>query len=262
MNKTFSKRLGVQNPPTEITIRCDAPENFRGYLFELLLEYKIPLKKLLKIVCFTVKIASKNNWSEDFIKDEIRDDILYCKWFYVYDLIESVYQILDETQKIDFADEINEYFRVYGIGWKFENGLVEYRGDDILENDFKNVQKELSTRGLNSSRKEIEEAIQDLSKRPYADVTGAIQHSLTALECVCRKVSGAENMTLGALIKKYPDLVPNPLNTAIEKIWGFASEQGRHLKDGKEPKFEEAELLTHLSSSLIIYLLKKINNHK
>ena len=37
----------------------------------------------------------------------------------------------------------------------------------------------------------------------------------------------------------------------------FASEQGRHLKEGGEPNYEEAELVVHLSASLCAYLAKK-----
>jgi hypothetical protein len=43
----------------------------------------------------------------------------------------------------------------------------------------------------------------------------------------------------------------------ISKVYGFASEQGRHLKEGGVPNYEEAELVVHLSASLCTYLAKK-----
>ena len=152
---------------------------------------------------------------------------------------------------------INEYFLIHGIGWKLCEGSIEYRGEDIFENDLKLAQEALKQRHLNDSKREIVEAIKDMSRKPDPDTTGAIQHSIAALECVCRKISGDEKDTLGDVIKKHPDLVPSPLNEAISKMWGFSSEQGRHLREGRSPQIEEAELLVHLSASICFYLSKK-----
>jgi len=63
-------------------------------------------------------------------------------------------------------------------------------------------------------------------------------------------------MTLGELIKKHPNIVPKPLDEAITKIWGFTSEQGRHLREGGQPDYEEAELVVGLSAVLTTYLCK------
>jgi hypothetical protein len=43
----------------------------------------------------------------------------------------------------------------------------------------------------------------------------------------------------------------------MEKIWGFASEQGRHLREGKEPTQEETELAVHVAAAVATYLAKK-----
>lgn len=102
-----------------------------------------------------------------------------------------------------------------------------------------------------TSQSEIKEAITDLSRRPIPEITGSIQHSLAALECVCREVTRDKKATLGTLINDHPNIVPKPLDDAIKKIWG-ASEQGRH------PSYEEAELLVYLSASLCVYLTNKL----
>jgi hypothetical protein len=99
--------------------------------------------------------------------------------------------------------------------------------------------------------------LQDLSRRPTPDLTGSIQHSLAALECVSREVVGNKKATLGELINKNPNIVPPPLNDVISKIWGYSSEQGRHLREGRDPQYDEAELMVHLSATLCTYLSKK-----
>ena len=107
-----------------------------------------------------------------------------------------------------------------------------------------------------TSQNEIKEAITDLSMRPKPDITGAIQHALAALECVCREITG-DNATPGTLIINHSGIIPRPLDDAIRKIWGFSSERGRHLKEEGEPSYEEAELVVHLTASLCLYLMSK-----
>ena len=109
---------------------------------------------------------------------------------------------------------------------------------------------------------EIHQALADLSRRPSPDITGAIQHAMAALECVARDVSGERKATLGELLKKHPDLLPAPLDTALTKIWGFASEQGRHLRENEAPDIKEAELVVGLAANIATYLVKKFSQEK
>lgn len=259
IKENFSKRLGLQAPVAEINTRNDAPKEFRQYLFFVMQNYGLGLKRICEIVCLATKQApDSNQWGEnDYMKSEIEEKIVNCFWPYVYDLIELFYDKINDLEKDDFSDSINEYFLVHGIGWKLHEGSIEYRGDVFFENDLKLTQDALKERHWDDSKREIVEAIKDMSRKPDSDITGAIQHSIAALECVCRKISGDEKDTLGDVIKKHPDLVPPPLNEAISKIWGFSSEQGRHLREGRSPKIEEAELLVHLSASICLYLSKK-----
>ena len=157
-------------------------------------------------------------------------------------------------------DELNLYFRQSGVGWKIEYGLIEYRGDEGFETTIKHAETALETANLQTAKKEIKEAIHDLSRRPDPDVTGAIQHSLACLECTSREITGEKKATLGEILKKNPGFVPRPLDQAIEKIWGYTSEQGRHLKEGETPGFDEAELVVGVTAAVAIYLGKKLGD--
>jgi hypothetical protein len=94
----------------------------------------------------------------------------------------------------------------------------------------------LAKAGRTTARDEIHDALTDLSRRPNPDLTGAIQHGMAALECVARDACGDPKATLGDILKRHPDLIPKPLDTAIDKAWGFASEMGRHIREGREPE--------------------------
>ena len=258
---TFSKRQGLFSiKEKEITVREDAPEGLRGFIKMAYYDLNKNPSDLRAITSRVLKIApDSNNWSEfPNIDWEVGQHLDSCEWYLVYDIIETIIQKLNAPEKTTFSNEINEYFISNGIGWKIVNGLIETRGDEVFETAVKTVVSVLETAKLETAKTEIKEALIDLSRRPTPDITGAIQHSLACLECVAREATGDKKATLGELIKKYPNIVPKPLDTAIEKIWGFTSEQGRHLREGQAPEYLEAELVVELSAAISTYLGKKL----
>ena len=86
-------------------------------------------------------------------------------------------------------------------------------------------------------------------------MTGAIQHAMSALECTAREVTGKRNLTLGRLVPRL-DLTP-PLDGAVDKLWGYASERARHIREGQCVTTEEAELVVTLACSLCTFLVRR-----
>ena len=73
-----------------------------------------------------------------------------------------------------------------------------------------------------------------------------------------REVAGERSDTLGKLINDHPKIIPKPLNDVVSKIWGFSSEKARHIREeGGKLKYEDAELVVHISVALCTYLLSK-----
>lgn len=260
MNR-FSKRNGYTVAEKPITVREDAPAGLRDFVIQTIYALKKYEPSFLRnVICRVLRISpDRNNWSEyPNIAGEVEALMHECEWYYVYDIIEAFWDSIGQESREEFTNELNDYFKFNGIGWKVEFGLIETRGDEVFENSVSKVTTVLETVKLKTAKSEIKEAIHDLSRRPSADITGAIQHSLACLECVCRETTGDKKATLGELIKKFPGIVPKPLDTAIEKVWGFTSEQGRHLIEGKPPEYLEAELVVELTATLASYLGKKL----
>jgi hypothetical protein len=187
------------------------------------------------------------------------------EWYLIYDFIERVNARLegcevrgDGRPEPDFEDRINSYFRHVGVGWQLQQGKISSRGSEAFEVAVHRALPALNETGLQTAQREIHEALVDLSRRPHADLTGAIQHAMAALECVARTACGDANPTLGALLAKHPGLLPKPLDAAVEKAWGYASEKGRHIREGKEPTRDEAELIVGIAATVSTYLSKKL----
>ena len=253
---SFTERMEIEIPEQKIEVRNDAPAAFRLYLLELMLRYA-GLKIVRSCVCFVTKEAEdRNNWAENvFMKSEVQSILENCPWYRIYDIIESFYQQI--RAKAEFEKDVNEYFFEKGIGWKLVHGILETRGEEAFEQEIKDVVDTLGEAKLHTTQYEIREALKDMSKRPTPDITGSVQHSVAALECLCREITGEKNLTLGKLINTHSQIIPKPLDKVVSELFGFASEQGRHLREGGAPKYEEAELVVHLSASLCTYLTKK-----
>ncbi|WP_428417392.1 AbiJ-NTD4 domain-containing protein [Methylibium sp.] len=267
---TFSSRHGYQPPDAEITTRHEAPEEFRGVLVSLAYEAGLGPKEVRSSVCALLhRRENPDNWSPfPNIDNEIRRYVDECEWYEVYDVAEALYARLTNKYVLvndmhvnaapHFESELNRYFRRRGIGWAMLNGRLEARGSEAFESTLKVARQELWDDGRRTASNEIHEALTDLSRRPEPDVTGAIQHALAALECVARDVTGDPKATLGQILARNPGLLPAPLDQALEKLWGFASEQGRHLREGREPAYEEAEVAVHVAAAAARYLSKKL----
>ncbi len=267
---TFSRRHGFTPPDAEITVRDDAPEELRGVLVDLAYESGMIPGEVRSVVCRTLRRREDpDNWSPfPNIDREVRGHLDDCEWPEVYDCAEALYgRLINQHVQIagkhvtavsHFEEELNKYMRRRGIGWQMHSGRLEVRGSEAFERSLSNVREELDTSGRTTAANEIHEAISDLSRRPQPDITGAIQHALAALECVARDVTADPKATLGQILGRNPGLLPAPLDQAIEKLWGFASEQGRHVREGRIPTFEEAEVAVHVAAAAARYLAKKL----
>ena len=200
-------------------------------------------------------------------------------WFRFYNFIEAIYTKLNrrdearealaeeafanhdftyrERQAPAFERDVNRYFQHAGVGWQLVDGEIQTRGSEGFEAEVGRAREVLEASGLQTVKKEIHEALQDLSRRPKPDLSGAIQHGMGALECVARDVTGDSKATLGEVLKRHPNLLPKPLDKARSQVWGYASEKARHLREGSEPGREESEFIVGLAATTVVYLTQK-----
>jgi len=155
------------------------------------------------------------------------------------------------------ATAINSFFIEEGIGWQLVDGQIVTRGTEAFEAVVTEATVALEGSERPTAAKHLHEALQDLSRRPEADLSGAVYHAMGSLECLARDLTGDNKATLGEALKRYPGLLPKPLDTALSQIWGYASNEARHVQEGRETSREEAELLVGLSAALSTYLTRK-----
>ena len=262
---TFSQRHGLEKPDAPISVRSEAPEWLRSIVIRIAYDAGLSPSSLRELLCdLLLESPDSSNWSEfPNVDNEVQGLLASADWFQVYDFIEEIVKELEKRGNPavnKFADKLNDAFRRKGVGWQLADGRIEIRGEESFEKSVRTAIAVTAETGRSVASRELHEALQDLSKRPTPDITGAIQHGMAALECVARDVTDDQNATLGTLIARNPGLLPAPLDKGIEKIWGYASDQARHVREGKTPDIREAELVVGLAGSLTTYLVKKVAN--
>jgi hypothetical protein len=281
----FSKRRGYAKPK-DILIWEDAPGNLRYFVFSYAHDLGFTPHTLRDTICSVLRVRpDPNNFTAYPNVWEETEELVYgCEWYKFYDFIEEIYQLLSKAKAVDadgalrpkhefvrvlesvtsyvelalrpakFEADLNEYFIDEGIGWRLIQGQLATRGTETFESNVHGASDALTQAKRFTARDEIHEALVDLSRRPEADLTGAIQHAMAALECVARDVCGGAKLTLGQLVKKYPGTIPKPLDDAVEGAWGYASEMARHIREGRKPGRREVELIVSLAATVVTYL--------
>lgn len=260
MPETFSDRHGYRGTDAAITVREDAPETLRFAIPLIAQGVGMTPTAMRRIVCQVLLVRpDPSNWS-DFpnVWDEVNGHIAKCLWFKVYDIAEALhtsFAYADPDRAQAFADRLNQFFSENGIGWEMQDGRVMFRGSEGFTESTREAVTVLTETGRARAANEIHEALQDISRRPEPDITGAIQHAIAALESTARDVTGQPNRTLGQLVRELR--LPRPLDTAVEKLWGYASDRARHVREGQAVDTAEAELLVSVACAVCTFLTRR-----
>lgn len=261
MPRRFSDRHGYRAPEKDISVREAAPRKLREAIGQLAKQAGMSYSDLRDVVCDVLLTQpDPDNWSEvPNIRDEVNYHLKNCEWFRVYDIAEAIHTALstswDDEQATAFSDRLNQFFREQGIGWRMEEGNVQYRGTESFTQAVKEGQRALSNTGRSQAANELAEAVRDISRRPQPDITGAVQHAMAALEATARDVTGQPKPPLGKLVGSL-NLKP-PLDAALEKLWGYASNEARHGRQDSALDAVEAELIVGVAGAVCGFLAKR-----
>lgn len=257
----FSRRHGLASKHEGPLLYDDAPKRLRvAYLGLLEDDFGLSPSTIRAGVCKELKLEPEPaNWSEyPNIWDEVQFLAYRCKWFEFFDLVEAFSsKIRPRIGKPNYEESVNQLFEEEGIGWILVDGILEIRGEEPLEKVLENAFSQLDATGFEVATQELAEAWNDLSRRPEPDLSGAVHHSMSALEAVAKKWNGSPKLTLGEVIKRQPDIFPPPLNDAVSKLWGFASTEARHGSEERKLDLNETFLLVGMSATLATYLARK-----
>lgn len=263
MTERFSDRQGYRPSAAPITVREDAPSGLRDAIPMIAEGVGMIPSVMRRVICgVLLERPNPGNWSEyPNIRYEVDELMEGSRWYKVYDIAEAIYDQLaansarDPRPAAEFERRLNDFLVENGIGWELRDGLITHRGSEAFARSTHEVPDQLDESGFQRAANEMREALGDISRRPEPDITGAVQHAMAALEATARGVADQPNLTLGKLVSVLD--LPAPLDQAVHKLWGYASDRGRHIREQQVIDRAEAELIVSVAGSLCAFLAQR-----
>lgn len=194
------------------------------------------------------------------------------KWNDVLDMIEYTIKYIHSWLKrhqapvtgklfLDFVNRLNYEFKRLDFAYRIiDDEIVEITDD----NEIKAIEQASGASGANV-KEHLQKSMQHLSKRPDADASNSIKESISALEAVCRDLTG--EATLGKSLKKLEakGISIHPcLKDGLDKLYIYTNQPDTGIRhalmdaDGNNvPSKDEAHLMLVLCSAFINYLRAK-----
>lgn len=194
------------------------------------------------------------------------------KWYDVLDLLEYTIKYMqgwaDKNNAslcrkvlLNFIKRLNHCFERLDFAYRIiDNEIVEISDDNEID------AIEQSSEASSANVKEhLQKSMQHLSRRPDADASNSIKESISALEAVCRDLTG--EATLGKSLKKLEakgiSIHPS-LKDGLDKLYIYTNQPDTGIRhalmdaDGNNvPSKDEAHLMLVLCSAFINYLRAK-----
>lgn len=189
----------------------------------------------------------------------IREYFFAYKWNEVYDFIEFVannYPV-DSTNE-GFMKACNTFLEREVSAYRFVNGYIVQL---TSEEEIAEIQEALKVAGsLAPVKVHLETALRHFASRNSPDYRNSIKESISAVEAICRIMTGDPKATLGHAIKKLKDRhieIHPSLEKAFGHLYGYTSDADgiRHaLLEQSSLDAEDAKFMLVSCSAFVNYL--------
>lgn len=188
----------------------------------------------------------------------LRSHFFGCEWNEVYDFVEFTLKNGPQAWQPDFRLLCNCVLEQENSGYRFV-------GDELTritaENEINEIEGALSS-PLEGVRQHLSKALSLMSERKKPDYPNSIKESISAVESMCRIISGDPRASLGEALAHVESKVKmhRALKKAFDCIYGYTSDENgiRHaMTDEPNVGFTEAKFMLVACSAFVNYLTGK-----
>jgi len=279
MAPSFSQRKGII--PLKKELQVDSlDDDLRNGIWNVLtkwtLSFRVPL-----LFAYTTDTALdrffKNLWMYYFknVIDDlpskrgvipfVKNTFFSLEYNGVYDLLEhfaEYYPFKDDSKK-SFVKELNlcleREFCAYRL---IDNAITEITSaEEISEIE------EASQTPLSSVNQHMQKGLSHLSNRENPDYPNSIKESISAVESLCKKITGNDDATMGRALDEIETQgtieLHEDMKEAFKKLYHYTSDSGgiRHglMENDTPPDFDDAKFMLVSCSAIVNYLISKAN---
>ncbi|MEK0337733.1 MAG: hypothetical protein QQN41_09910 [Nitrosopumilus sp.] len=194
--------------------------------------------------------------------DEIKEHFFSSIWYKVYDYLQYIASIdTNENRRESFIGDCNSRLEKEQSAYRFINGkIVKITSEEEIEE----IEEALETDDrFGQVKTHINTALDLLSNRENPDFRNSIKESISAVESICRTLTGKSKFTPALKeIKKRIGLHP-ALEEAFKKLYGYTSDaEGiRHslLDESNLVDYDIAKFMLVVCSAFINYIKSKFS---
>jgi hypothetical protein len=189
----------------------------------------------------------------------VRKHFFDAKWYEVYDLIEFMGALVHESEK--FRNFCNDVLERENSGYRFVGTTIAPISSKAeLESIDDAIEAASKFPGVGAH---LKSALNHLSDRRSPDFRNSVKESISALESLCRTLTGTPKATLGealVVLEKH-GVLHGALRSSFSALYGYTSDEGgiRHAML-EEPKltFTDAKYMLVVCSAFINYMIGKV----
>lgn len=197
----------------------------------------------------------------DILRNEIRDHFLQCEWYEVYNFMEFVVgNYSDDWTNAQFMERCNDLLERHLSAYRFINGMIT---PVVEEEQVSAIEQALQSPSL-LIREHLEQAQKMLLDREEPDYRNSIKESISAVECLCKLITGDKKSTLGKALQRIEGKsgiqLHRTLRDAFCKLYGYTSDANgiRHaLTEASNLDLEDAIFMLVACSAFTNYLIAK-----
>lgn len=197
---------------------------------------------------------------ENVITNAPYNEVLDMLW-YINDWINENY--ISNINRFDEA--FNKLFETEYVGYRFVDGKIVAITDQCEIDEI----EQACHVPYNGCKAHIEKAVGFLADREHKDYKNCIKESISAVESVCRVITGAKNATLGDALKILESEcnLKGQLKSAFEKLYAYTNNDKGGIRHAEglfvsDVSFEEAKFMLVSCSAFVNYLIAEYGKVK
>lgn len=190
--------------------------------------------------------------------NKIKEHLLFCEWYQVFDFIEIHISLVNADQKKNIINAYNSLLAEEGVLYRLVGEIISPIYND---GDIETIETAISTEYA-SVNTHIQKALSLFSSRKLPDYENSIKESISAVEAMCCIING-KNETLNKAIKKLKDSgvhIHSAMENAFISLYGYTSDEKgiRHAgMDFVNASAEDAKYMLVSCSAFVNYLIEK-----
>ena len=192
----------------------------------------------------------------------LRKYFFSAQWYQVYDLVEFISIHGPNQFQSGFISNCNVYLEKENSGYRFVDGkIIEISSSEEISEIENAIEISTPYYGV---KQHLETAIKLLSDRENPDYRNSIKESISAVETLCKKVTGRDKATLDDALKilEEQEVVHPALKKAFSSLYGYTSDADgiRHaLMRKSNVTNSDARFMLVSCSAFINYVISQIN---